>query len=302
MSQGQESDWRGRLQHLSMNMECHGDGRICELARSLKEQVRNLQEQLRISTAEKASMRKQIEDLTTANKALAETTTKLTNMLEERTRADRAPQQEKPVAVVNARTPSIARGEAQAAAPNQASGPPQRRPEIRGDHRRAGTAEGNPTRPHPPSPVAGPSGLQQQMRRARFPGTYNEATDSDPPSDVTSDSQVEGSAGLPLVRGLGEGRMTGWQCILCGAFYKSRNMRRHFRIKHGNYLGGLLHRHPEYPRKFFYKTPMAQRSCPVEFRPSRSELQGVHGVIYDFVVRTPQRQLLSGSSVTSLTE
>lgn len=85
------------------------------------------------------------------------------------------------------------------------------------------------------------------------------------------------------ITGAGAGRKGGNQCLLCGAFYTSKNILRHFRRRHPSYLGGQLNRHPRYPLAFFCKSIAPRNSCLRELRPSKADLRGVEGVNWKFV-------------------
>lgn len=88
----------------------------------------------------------------------------------------------------------------------------------------------------------------------------------------------------------------GLQCLLCGAFYTSRNILRHFRTKHGNYLGGKLRDSPNYPHRYYFKTIVPRKTCPNDIKPPLHFLHGVDGLNYKFLGLQPTSEDNPGMS------
>lgn len=86
------------------------------------------------------------------------------------------------------------------------------------------------------------------------------------------------------VRAKGNGRGgVGDQCILCGRYYKSYGVLRHYKLKHPSYLGGVFRHHPKYPAKFNFKPLVRKNKCPKIIRPRPDTIVGVESVNHRFL-------------------
>lgn len=131
----------------------------------------------------------------------------------------------------------------------------------------------------PAAPVDGTSSSSKRPR------SIHSVTTEEPPTPPRRDLPAAVPSCSSMV-GVGTATKGGTQCVLCGAYLTSKNILRHFKIKHPSYLGGISRHHPEYPRIFYFKTIAPRATCPPENRPDKTLLRGVENVEMKFVYPT----------------
>lgn len=132
------------------------------------------------------------------------------------------------------------------------------------------------------------STLSRQNTPVSLPAVWLESNAFNP--DEAGPSGSSGNRGIgppPRVKvkaqRTGQTNKEGTQCILCGIFFNTKSIARHYRTKHPNYLGGQLINHPQYPLLFHFRTTTPKSVCPLHLRPERRLIDGVAGVDFKFL-------------------
>lgn len=143
-----------------------------------------------------------------------------------------------------------------------------------------------PSRPIKPPPLIPPS-----ITPSTGPGSHLHSGPKTPSAPGTSTITKTGiriikgtiREGYGIGKGKGKGmKPRGSQCLLCGKFYTSCSVLKHFKTKHPNYQAGRFRDHPDYPRIYHFKTMFPRTTCPPELRLDRESLVGVAGVRWEF--------------------
>ncbi|KAJ2937982.1 hypothetical protein O0L34_g14265 [Tuta absoluta] len=123
----------------------------------------------------------------------------------------------------------------------------------------------SPVHPAEEQLAAGPLPAAQAQEQVAHSTVSTSSSGTQQKKHVHDASTTNEGKGKGKEKGKGK---CGTQCVLFGTFFTSRNMVRHFKIKHPSYLGGKIKDQPEYPRLFYFKTILQRTICPPEFHHS----------------------------------
>lgn len=146
---------------------------------------------------------------------------------------------------------------------------------------------GTPTVPNIRPPFPPPDGIHDAPTRAPSPdctpqtaltGSSSGGLQGKEQGAAAATTSARGAGRTSSTRVTGRGGKGGYQCVLCGPLYTSRDMLRHFKTKHTYYAGGILRDHLDYPKFFHYKTVAPRLRCPMENLPPPEIVRGVKGI------------------------